>query len=480
MAIFNFENTDIQFEKMALYSLFLSDEYRQIAMTVLKDEYFDEFPYNIIFKHFKILNDKGFGEVSPVEVINSIQEDETFLEPEEISRIKSSIKELGELHGDPVMGAVFDVDFDYLLSETELFCQNRAVEIALMESVEILEDEKKDNAGIRGMLDDALGISLMKDNGLIYSKNPLDRFLYYQDEEDKIPFKVPALNKITNGGFGRKTINCFMAGTGLGKTLMMTSLATDYLRNSMNVLYVTLEISEQRISMRCDSNLLEVPQSDFGKKKDGEPIIDAHALCGKFTDMHNKYDLGELAVKEFPTGGATVLNVKALIKELARQEQFIPDVIFIDYINLMNSYRMTGKNSNSYTIVKSIAEELRGLAVETNTVIITATQVNRDGISGDEVGLNKVSESAGLPHTTDFFCGLYQTEHQREQGMIIAKPLKNRYSEYVNTKHALGINYELMKIYHLENEQELLEEDDSAGEESTSNTAYSNSRRRRS
>ena len=238
-------------------------------------------------------------------------------------------------------------------------------------------------------------------------------------------------------------------------TLLMTSLVTDYIKQGYNVLYVSLEMSELRISMRVDANLIQVPIGDFGRRDcDGVPIISTDELMFKFNMMNDDKKLGTLMVKEYGSASINTMHIKALLKELKMVDGFTPDVIVIDYINLMNSSRFTGKNANSYTIVKAIAEELRGMAVEENAVLITATQTNREGIGGDEVSLDKVSESAGLPHTSDFFCGIFQTEQQREHSLFVLKVLKNRYSGYVHKKFAMGINYDYMRFYELSTEEE--------------------------
>lgn len=480
---FNFDDYEIRFENMVLYQLFLNEDYRQKAMTILKQEYFDppmgDFPYNIIFNHTKIIYDAGY-EISPAEVYNSIQENENKLDEDDLKAIKKIFKSIGSMY-DNDLGYINDIDVEYILNETEIFCKEVAVEIALMESINIIEENSKEKGKITGLLEDALSVGFESDNGSNYFKNPADRFNSYKEEEDKIRFSIPMLNYVTNNGFPKGTLNCFMAGTGIGKTLIMTSLAVDYIKNGFNVLYVTLEISEKMIMMRSDANLLDIPMSDLAKKVNGEDVVDVIDLQNKFKSIEKKYDMGDFRIKQYPTGGVSTLNIKSLLKELKSQSGFEPDVIFVDYINLINSYRMSGKNSNSYSIVKASAEELRGLAVESNTIVITATQVNRDGISGDEVGLDKVSESAGLPHTTDFFAGAYQTEQQRASGIIILKPLKNRYSSFVNTKHALGISYDHMRIYQLDQDDydDALEQDDSTPPDTSKGTAFNHKKRRR-
>lgn len=457
--LINNKNYDVKFENLLFFKLFLDETFRNRVMPILKDVYFKppsgEYSYYLIFKHFNKLYSGEYKEITPAQVIYSIQEDNEYVDDSNLEDVKNAFMEIGGVIDVITGDSLNNMDVAYLLKATEKFAQDRAIEIALLSSVDILKNKPEQKMQIRTLLDEALCVTLNKSIGMNYIKDARSRFEQYQLREDKIPFLLESFNKATFNGFTRKSLNVFMAGTGIGKTLLMTSLVTDYIKQGYNVLYVSLEMSELRISMRVDANLIQVPIGDFGRRDcDGVPIISTDELMFKFNMMSDDKKLGTLMVKEYGSASINTMHIKALLKELKMVDGFVPDVIVIDYINLMNSSRFTGKNANSYTIVKAIAEELRGMAVEENAVLITATQTNREGIGGDEVSLDKVSESAGLPHTSDFFCGIFQTEQQREHSLFVLKVLKNRYSGYVHKKFAMGINYDYMRFYELSTEEE--------------------------
>jgi len=484
--IFDFNGYNVRFENMLFLKLFLDKNFRNTVMPMLDVRYFNppvgEYPYDLIFKYFQKFYLDGCVEITPVQVINAIKTNEKYIEPEDISRVKATFNNIGKLYAKSDMGFINSVDSDYLINITEKYIQEIAIELALIDSVDIIDNKPNEKLSIRGLLDDALSVGLKRDIGLDYNNTVRDRFEFYQKSEDKIPFLLDSLNKVTYKGFTRKTLSCFMAGTGIGKTLIMTSLVTDYIKQGYNVVYVTLEISEERIALRNDANLMNIPIGDFGRYENGNPVVSVDDLVEKFETIKNDEKLGRLIIKEYPTGSVTTLQIKTLLKELKLKEEFKADVIFIDYINLINSARMTGKDSNSYTMVKKVAEELRGIAVEEDVVMITATQTNRDGISGDEVALDKVSESAGLPHTTDFFCGIFQTEQQREQGIFILKVLKNRFSGYVNYKVAMGVNYNFMRFFQLDDSasEDAIDRDVDNSDASSSVFSTNKKKRRRS
>lgn len=454
MKEFNFVDYDIKFENMLFLKLFMDEHFRSVVMPILEQRFFNppqgEYPYDLIFKYFQKFYLDECDDINPVQILHAIEENETYLDHDDIKDIKRTFKAIFQIDKDIGEGSLNDVNIRYLIDETEKFAQTQAIELGLMEAVEILEKRPQEKLTIRGILDDALSVGLKRNIGISYLNNFRERFKFYQQKEDKVPFMLDSLNMATYQGFNRKTLNCFMAGTGLGKTLLLTSLTADYIQKGFDVLYLTLEISEERIALRADANLLDIPINDFGRYENGKPVLEINDLVEKFKNLKNNNSLGELRIKEYPTATINSLHIKALLKELKLKEAFAPDVIIIDYINLMNSSRLSQKTSNSYTVVKAVAEELRGIAVEENVVMVTATQTNRDGISGEEVAMDKVSESAGLPHTCDFFCGIFQNEQQREQNILILKILKNRFSGYVNKKIAFGVNYNLMRIYQLD------------------------------
>jgi len=480
---FSFDNVDVKFEHILFLKLFIDENFRSKVMPILDQRYFNppqgQYPYDLIFKYFSKFYTNNQEDISPMQVIHAIQQGEKYLEHEDIIEIKAIFKQIFMLddNGD----AINNVNEEYLLDETEKFAQESALELALIDSVNIIQKKPEDKLLIRGLLDDALSVQLNKDVGLNYFENPLERFKFYQMREDKVPFGLDGLNKLTFNGFAKKTLNVFMAGTGIGKTLLMTSLAKDYILKGYKVLYVTLEICEKLIALRVDANVLNIPISDFGRYENGKPVVDVNDLVKKFEEIKNNNKIGKLKIKEYPTGTTNTLQIKALLKELKMKEDFKPDVLMIDYVNLMNSSRLSAKNNNTYNTVKAIAEELRGIAMEEELIIVTATQTNRDGITGNEVALDKVSESAGLPHTADFFCGIFQTEQQKEQGIYILKVLKNRYAGNTNKKIAFGVDYNFMRFYQLDNEleSELVEDSEDCDTSLESDVFTPNRRRRR-
>lgn len=480
-----FENYDIKFENMLFLKLLTDSDFRLTVMPILEQRFFNppqgEYPYDLIFKYFNIFYANGQEDINPAQIVYAIQENEKYLEPDDIKKIKKTFNMMFELNENIKNELINDIDTEFLIKETERFAQESAIQLALLESVNILENKPENKLLIRGLLDDALCIGLNKNLGLDYLNQVRERFTFYQSKEDKVPFLLEAMNDATFGGFSRKTLCCFMAGTGIGKTLIMTSLTTDYIKSGYNVLYITLEMEEKRIALRADANLMDIPIGDFGRCENGKHVVSIDDLVEKFENIKNNKKLGRLIIKEFPTGTINSLQIRAIIKELKQKQKFKADVIIVDYINLMNSSRVSAKTANTYNVIKSIAEELRGIAVEENSIIITATQTNRDGIGGNEVALDKVSESAGLPHTTDFFCGLFQTEEQREHGIYILKILKNRFAGNVNKKIAMGVDYNFMRFYQLNTEEQdnIIENDNSDTDIETSTPEFRRRRVRR-
>jgi len=396
---FDFNGYDVKFENMLFLKLFDDLEFRSTVMPMLELRFFTPptgiFPYDLIFKYFQKFYLEDTKKITPTQVIHAIQENEDYIEPDDIELIKKTFTEIGELYDDPQLGPINDVDYEYILSETEKYAQDVAIEIALIESVNILDEKPEEKLSIRSMLDDALSVGLKRDIGHNYNDNAFDRFNFYKDKQEKIPFLIDKLNATTDHGFPRKTLCAVMAGTGIGKSLFLTSMATDYIKQGYNVLYITLEMAEMRIAMRNDANLLDIPIGDFSRKDDkGDYVVTVDDMQDAFAKLQETNNFGKLRIKEYPTGSITPLHIKSLIKELKLKDDFKADVIIIDYINLINSSRMSGKSANSYTIVKAVAEELRGIMVEEDALGLTATQTNRNGISGEEVGIDSVSESS--------------------------------------------------------------------------------------
>ena len=318
---------------------------------------------------------------------------------------------------------------DWLLESTEAFCQERAVYNAVMDSISILDgkDKNRTKNALPEILAEALGVSFDSHIGHDFLEDSEQRFDFYHRKEEKIPFDLELMNSITRGGLSRKSLNIILAGTGAGKTLMMCHLAAANLSLGKNVLYITMEMAEEKIAERIDSNLLNVALEDLTQ-------LPKDLYEKKIARMKSK-TTGKLIIKEYPTASAHVGHFRHLVNELNLKRNFVPDIIYIDYLNICCSSRIKpGANVNSYTYIKSIAEELRGLAVEKNLPIVSATQTTRSGYSNSDPGLEDTSESFGLPATADFMIALVRDEGMDERGQICVKQLKNRYSDPANHK----------------------------------------------
>src|SRR5210317_1507038 len=317
------------------------------------------------------------------------------------------------------------IDNDWLIDATEKWCQDRAIHNAIMESITII-DGKHDSltkGALPDLLSKALGVAFDTNVGHDYVENFEERFDFYHTEEDRIPFDLEYFNKITKGGVPRKTLNIALAGTGVGKSLFMCHVAAGALVEGRNVLYITMEMAEERIAERIDANLLNVPVDQL-------PNLSREMFRTKVEDIARK-TTGKLIVKEYPTGSAHAGHFRALLNELKLKRQFEPDIIFIDYLNICASSRMKGMGGsiNSYNYIKAIAEELRGLAVEFDVPVFSATQTTRSGYSNSDVGLEDTSESFGLPATADLMFALISTEELQNRGQMMVKQLKNRYND---------------------------------------------------
>ncbi len=336
-----------------------------------------------------------------------------------------------------------DVDFDWLVDTTEKFCKDKAVYNAIVEGISIIEGKDKDRGpdAIPSILTDALAVGFDNAVGHDYLDDSESRFDYYHTVEEKIPFDLEFFNKITKGGLPPKTLNIALAGTGVGKSLFMCHVAANCLSQGKNVLYITLEMAEERIAERIDANLMNISMEDL------------HDLPKQMFDNKIakiiKSTSGKLIVKEYPTASAHSAHFRGLIKELAIKKSFKPDIIFIDYLNICASSRFKGaQNVNSYMYVKAIAEELRGLAVETNVPIMSATQTTRSGFVSSDVGLEDTSESFGLPATADLMFALISNEELDELNQMAVKQLKNRYNDLtVNKRFVIGIDRAKMRLF---------------------------------
>src|SRR5210317_2390350 len=348
------------------------------------------------------------------------------------------------------------IDNDWLIDATEKWCQDRAIHNAIMESITII-DGKHDSltkGALPDLLSKALGVAFDTNVGHDYVDDFEQRYEFYHTEEDRVPFDLEYFNKITKGGVPRKTLNIALAGTGVGKSLFMCHVASSALVDGANVLYITIEMAEERIAERIDANLLNVPIDQLDK-------MSKDMFTTKVKDIARK-TTGKLIIKEYPTGSAHSGHFRALLNELKLKRQFEPDLIFIDYLNICASSRMKGMGGaiNSYSYIKAIAEELRGLAVEFDVPIFSATQTTRSGYSNSDVGLEDTSESFGLPATADLMFALVSTEELEKQGQMMVKQLKNRYNDPTsNRRFVIGVDRSKMRLFDVDENQQDLTDD---------------------
>ena len=421
-------------ETTILGNLLQNEEYTRKVLPFLKNDYFSRNPEKIIY-----------GTVNDfVTKYNSLPTKEALsIELQEKKINEEEFKETMELLDDISKDTQEHTDLGWLLDTTEKFCQDKAIYNAVVESISILDSQNsdQDKGVIPEILSDALSVSFDPHVGHDYLDDSDDRFEFYHRVEEKIPFDLDYFNRITKGGLPQKSLNICLAGTGVGKSLFMCHVASSCLSQNQNVLYITLEMAEEKIAERIDANLLDIA------------VDDLHALSKDMYDKKienlSKTTKGKLIVKEYPTASANVNHFRALLNELNLKRSFIPDIIFVDYLNICTSSRIrTGANVNSYTYIKSIAEELRGLAVENKIPIVSATQTTRSGYSNTDVGLEDTSESFGLPATADLMFAIISTEQMEELGQIMVKQLKNRYNDpTVNRKFVIGIDRAKMKLF---------------------------------
>jgi archaellum biogenesis ATPase FlaH len=349
-----------------------------------------------------------------------------------------------------------EIDYDWLLDKTEKWCQDRALHNAVMESISIIDGKHQSltKNALPEILSDALAVNFDANIGHDYIENFSERFEFYHKDEERIAFDLDYFNKITKGGLPNKTLNIALAGTGVGKSLFMCHVAAAALTEGKNVLYITMEMAEERIAERIDANLLNIPIDQLEK-------LSKDMFSQKVSQLAKQTN-GRLIIKEYPTGQAHSGHFRALLNELKLKKKFEPDIIFIDYLNICASSRMKGMGGaiNSYTYVKAIAEELRGLAVEFDVPLISATQTTRSGYSNSDVGLEDTSESFGLPATADLMFALVSTEELEQQGQIMVKQLKNRYNDPTYKKRfVLGIDRSKMRLFDVDDNQQTLTDD---------------------
>ncbi len=418
-----------------LKNLIHNDEYSRKVIPFINKEYFEEFHQKIIFEEVCTFIVK----------YNSLPTKETLIiESEKRTDITDDV--FGKIQD--CVGVLDDTpnDLQWLLDTTEKWCKDRAIYLALVESIAIADgnNDKKNQDAIPSILSDALAVSFDNQVGHDYLEDYEERYESYHREEDKIPFDLDYFNKITKGGLPNKTLNVALAGTGVGKSLFMCHMAAATLLQGKNVLYVTLEMAEEKIAERIDANLLNVPIQDIVN-------LPQQIFEKKVTNLAKKTQ-GTLIIKEYPTASAHSGHFKSLLSELALKKSFKPDIIFIDYLNICASsrYKANG-NVNSYSYIKAIAEELRGLAVEANLPIVSATQTTRSGYGNSDVDLTDTSESFGLPATADLMFALISTEELESLSQIMVKQLKNRYHDpTINKRFVVGIDRGKMKLYDCE------------------------------
>lgn len=418
-------------EETIFKNLITNKEYSDRVMPYLSDTYFssnsEKILYKIMSSHYLKYNvvpsiDDILTIISTKKIAEKIYND--FLEKiEHIRKIEPSD------------------NTQWLIDKTEDFCKDRALYNAVSTAVSIYDNKSdKDRGSLQNIFRDALGVSFNKTLGHDYINDAEKRFEYYHNVENKFELNIDILNKITRGGFSKKTLNIFVAAPGVGKTMIMCSLASDYIKKGLSILYITLEMAEEKISERLDVNNLDVTFDELPKLNKDE-FLDKIA---KIKQYGSKFK-----VKEFPTSSIHVGHIRTLLRELELKEKFVPDILFVDYINIMNP--MNTHYNNSYEKIKNICEELRGLAVEMNLPVISATQTNREGVKNQDMDYTNIAESMGVATTADFIIGMSANDELKQSKQILFKQLKNRYQsiDYYN-KFLVGADYSKMRLYNLE------------------------------
>ena len=422
-------------ETTILKNLLYTDEYSRKVLPFLKKEYFEDYNEKIIFEEISNFIEK-YNNLPTKETLIIESEKRTDINDDSFKNICNYINTLEDTPS----------DHQWLLDTTEKWCKDRAIYLALVESISIADGnaEKKTPDAIPSILSDALAVSFDNQVGHDYLQDYEERYEFYHKREEKIPFDLEFFNKITKGGLPNKTLNIALAGTGVGKSLFMCHVASSALLQGKNVLYITLEMAEEKIAERIDANLLNVNIQEI-------PNLPQQIFESKVTKLSHKTQ-GTLIIKEYPTASAHSGHFRSLLNELALKKSFRPDIIFVDYLNICASsrYKANG-NINSYSFIKAIAEELRGLAVEANLPIVSATQTTRSGYSNSDVDLTDTSESFGLPATADVMFALISTEELESLNQIMVKQLKNRYHDpTMNKRFVVGIDRGKMKLFDCE------------------------------
>lgn len=426
-------------ELTILKNLVLNDEYVRRVLPFIKEEYFNDYKERNIFKTIKNYIENYNGMPTKEALIIELDKDKK-LDGSDYELIINTV------------GEVYDMtkpdNIDWLLKETESFCQDQAMYGALMQAVKIADDSENKSlsrGSIPDILKEALSVSFDQNIGHDFIEDADDRYEFYHQKVSRIPFDIELMNTITEGGLKPKTLNVLMAGPGAGKTLAMCHFAASNLMDGKNVLYITMEIAEEEIAKRIEANLLNTDISQIGfLPKD---------LYKKRIEKLKQKTQTKLKIKEYPTSSANVNHFRFLMNELKLKKDFIPDIIYIDYLNICASARYkAGSSANSYTIVKAVAEEIRGLATEFKVPIVSATQVNRSGIGNSDIDMENLSDSMGTGHTSDLILALITSEELDNLGQIQVKQIKNRYSDPTkNKRFSVGIDRSKMRWYDVSN-----------------------------
>jgi archaellum biogenesis ATPase FlaH len=448
-------NTNV--EQTILRNLLVNEQYTRKVLPFIKPEYFEGTYKSLYLEIGKYV--AKYNRLPTLEAFK-VQIDDTDWSEEFYNHAIEILPNL--FLKDPV-------DDEWLLNTTEKWCQDRALYNAVMESISIIDGKHQSltKNALPEILSKALGVSFDANIGHDYIENFSDRWEFYHRDEERIPFDLEMLNKITNGGLPNKTLNIILAGTGVGKSLAMCHMAASCLTTGYNVLYITMEMAEERIAERIDANLMDVPIDQLEN-------LNKTMFSDKISKI-KKTTTGKLIVKEYPTGSAHSGNFRALLNELKLKKNFQPSIIFIDYLNICASSRMKGMGGsiNSYNYIKAIAEELRGLAVEFDVPLVSATQTTRSGYGNSDVGLEDTSESFGLPATADLMFAIVSTEELEQQGQVAVKQLKNRYNDVVtNKRFILGIDRSKMRLYDVANSQQTLIDDTPVFEKTEMNDRF--------
>ena len=439
---------ETRIEQTILKNLIQNEEFARKCVPFIKSEYFADTDERTVFNEIHEYFQK---------YIKSPTVEALLINLENNSSLNESIAKGSKTIVDKIGKDKETTPSEWLVEETEKWCKDRAIYIAVMDSIEVIDKKSQRSTGeIPELLKDALSVSFDSHIGHDVLEDADDRFDFYNTEEEKIPFDLEYFNKITKGGLPNKTLNICLAGTGVGKSLFMCHMASSALMMGKNVLYITLEMAEERIAERIDANIMNIPIKEL-------PNVTKKDYTTKVERLKNKTK-GKLIVKEYPTASAHVGHFRHLLQELDIKKDFQPDIIFIDYLNICASHRIRpGAGANSYTLVKSIAEELRGLAVEFDVPMVSATQTTRSGYGSTDIGLEDTSESFGLPATADLMFALITSDELEELDQLVVKQLKNRYNDpTIFKRFVIGIDRARMKLYDCEQEaqEELFDAND--------------------